>query len=157
PEPGCPPRGRLGHRLPGRDADRRRPRERGPPQARRGRPSDRDRAWRGLPPRAADARAGAGAGARIRRGRRDRARVARRHRPVPASLSGRILGTIALLAVVVWLAIGAALFVALRTMHAEETSSSLADIAQTFAVRVRGAVVDGDVRAVITQIRADVA
>ena len=76
---------------------------------------------------------------------------------MPATLRGRILGTIAVLAVVVWLAIGAALFVALRSMHADETSSRLADIAQTFAVRVRGAVVDGDVRAVINQIRADVA
>ena len=76
---------------------------------------------------------------------------------MPASLSGRIIGTIALLAVAVWLAIGAALFVALRTMHAEQTSSRLADIAQTFAVRVRGAVVDRDVRTVIAQVQADVA
>jgi signal transduction histidine kinase len=76
---------------------------------------------------------------------------------MPASLRGRIIGTIALLAVVVWLAIGAALFVALRSMHAEETSSRLADIAQTFAVRVRGAVVDRDVRTVIAQVQAEVA
>jgi signal transduction histidine kinase len=76
---------------------------------------------------------------------------------VPARIRGRIVGTIALLAVVLWLAIGATLFVALRTMHAEETSSRLADIAQTFAVRVRAAVVDREVRAVIAQIRTDVA
>jgi signal transduction histidine kinase len=76
---------------------------------------------------------------------------------VPARIRGRIIGTIALLAVVLWLAIGATLFVVLRTMHAEETSSRLADIAQTFAVRVRAAVVDNEVRAVIAQIRTDVA
>jgi signal transduction histidine kinase len=75
---------------------------------------------------------------------------------MPRSLTGRIVGAFALLAVVLWLAIGATMFVALRSLHAEATSSSLADIAQTFAVRVRGAVVDNDVRQVIAQIRDDV-
>lgn len=76
---------------------------------------------------------------------------------MPPSLRGRIIGTIALLAVVVWLSIGAALFVSLRSMHAEQQSSRLADIAQTFAVRVRSAVVDRDVRAVIAQVQSGVA
>jgi signal transduction histidine kinase len=75
---------------------------------------------------------------------------------MPRSLTGRIVGAFALLAVILWLAIGATMFVALRSLHAEATSSSLADIAQTFAVRVRGAVVDGEVRKVIAQIRDDV-
>ena len=72
---------------------------------------------------------------------------------MPRSLTGRIVGAFALLAVVLWLAIGATLFVALRGLHAEATSSSLADIAQTFAVRVRGAAADAEVRQVIAQIR----
>jgi signal transduction histidine kinase len=75
---------------------------------------------------------------------------------LPRSLTGRIVGAFAVLAVVLWLAIGATLFVALRSLHADATSSRLADIAQTFAVRVRGAVVDNEVRQVIAQIRTDV-
>ena len=75
---------------------------------------------------------------------------------MPRSLTGRIVGAFALLAVVLWLAIGATMFVALRGLHAEATSSSLADIAQTFAVRLRGAVVDREVRQVIAQIRDEV-
>ena len=72
---------------------------------------------------------------------------------LPASLSGRVVGAFALLAVVLWLAIGATMFVALRALHAEAASASLADIAQTFAVRLRGAVADREVRQVIAQIR----
>jgi len=75
---------------------------------------------------------------------------------MPRSLTSRIVGAFALLAVVLWLAIGATLFVALRSLHAEATSSRLADVAQTFAVRVRSAVADGEVRQVIAQIRTDV-
>ena len=75
---------------------------------------------------------------------------------MPRSLTGRIVGAIALLAVVLWLAIGATMFVALRSLHADATSSALADVAQTFAVRLRGAVVDREVRQVIAQIRDEV-
>lgn len=75
---------------------------------------------------------------------------------MPRSLTGRIVGAFALLAVILWLAIGATMFVALRGLHAEATSSSLADIAQTFAVRVRAAVADGEVRQVVAQITSDV-
>ncbi|HEY8988872.1 MAG TPA: HAMP domain-containing sensor histidine kinase [Candidatus Limnocylindrales bacterium] len=76
---------------------------------------------------------------------------------MPASLSGRIVAAFGLLAVALWLAIGATMFVVLRGLHAEARSSALADIAQTFAVRLRGAVGGGDVRAVIVQIRNDIA
>jgi signal transduction histidine kinase len=76
---------------------------------------------------------------------------------VPASLSGRIVAAFGLLAVALWLAIGATMFVVLRGLHADARSSALADIAQTFAVRLRGAVGGGDVRAVIVQIRNDIA
>jgi len=76
---------------------------------------------------------------------------------VPASLSGRIVAAFGLLAIALWLAIGATMFVVLRGLHAEARSSALADIAQTFAVRLRGAVGGGDVRAVIVQIRNDIA
>ncbi len=76
---------------------------------------------------------------------------------MPASLTGRIVGAFAVLAVVLWLALGAVMFVALRGLHSEATSSGLADIAQTFAVRLRGAVVDREVRTVIAQVRNEVA
>lgn len=76
---------------------------------------------------------------------------------MPASLTGRIVGAFAVLAVALWLAIGATMFVVLRGLHAEATSSALADIAQTFAVRVRAAVVDREMRQVIAQIRDEVA
>jgi len=75
---------------------------------------------------------------------------------MPASLTGRIVAAFALLAVALWLAIGATMFVVLRGLHADATSSALADIAQTFAVRLRGAVVENDVRTVINQIRREV-
>jgi len=75
---------------------------------------------------------------------------------VPASLTGRIIAAFGLLAVVLWLAIGATMFVVLRGLHADATSSSLADIAQTFAVRLRGAVADGEVRRVVNQIRGEI-
>ncbi len=76
---------------------------------------------------------------------------------MPASLTGRIVGAFALLAVILWLAIGTTMFVALRGLHAEATSSALADIAQTFAIRLRGAVADREIRNVIAQVRREVA
>ncbi len=76
---------------------------------------------------------------------------------MPASLTGRIVTAFGLLAVALWLAIGATTFVVLRGLHAEATSSALADIVQTFAVRLRGAVADREVRAVVNQIRGEVA
>ena len=76
---------------------------------------------------------------------------------MPGSLTGRIVGSFALLAVALWLAIGATMFVVLRGLHAEATSSALADIAQTLAVRLRGAVAEGSVRQVVNQIRSEVA
>jgi signal transduction histidine kinase len=76
---------------------------------------------------------------------------------VPARLTTRIVAAFGLLAVALWLAIGATMFVVLRGLHADATSAYLADIAQTFAVRLRGAVADGEVRRVINQIRAEVA
>src|SRR5215470_6855872 len=76
---------------------------------------------------------------------------------MPKSLTGRIVGAFAVLAIALWLAIGASLFVALRGLHADATSSSLADIAQTLAVRIRGAVAQRDVKDVINQIRTEVA
>jgi signal transduction histidine kinase len=76
---------------------------------------------------------------------------------VPRSLAGRVVAAFGLLAVALWLAIGATMFFVLRGLHVEATSSYLADIAQTFAVRLRGAAADGEVRRVVNQIRGEVA
>jgi len=75
---------------------------------------------------------------------------------VPRSLTGRVVAAFGFLAIALWLAIGGAMFVVLRGLHADATSSYLADIAQTFAVRLRGAAADGEVRRVVNQIRAEV-
>lgn len=75
---------------------------------------------------------------------------------MPASLTGRIVGAFAVLALALWLAIGGAMFVVLRGLHSEATSSGLADIAQTFAVRLRGAVIDREVRTLVGQVRNEV-
>ncbi|HEY7131575.1 MAG TPA: HAMP domain-containing sensor histidine kinase [Candidatus Limnocylindrales bacterium] len=76
---------------------------------------------------------------------------------MPASLTGRIVGAFALLAVALWLAIGATMFVVLRELHADATSSALADTAQTLAVRIRNAVANQEVRQVVNQVRNEVA
>ncbi len=76
---------------------------------------------------------------------------------MPASLTGRIVGAFALLAIVLWLAIGATMLVVLRGLHADATSSALADTAQTLAVRIRTAVVNREVGRVVNQIRDEVA
>ena len=90
-----------------------------------GRPADRD----------ASAASATGssrrAASRSRRRSRPRRPADRPADAVPASLTGRIVGAFALLAIVLWLAIGATMFVVLRGLHADATSSSLADIAQT--------------------------
>ena len=77
---------------------------------------------------------------------------------MPRSLTGRIVGAFALLAVILWLAIGATMFVALRGLHAEDASiyEAMVRLAQTFAVRVRAAVADREVRQVVAQITSDV-
>jgi len=76
---------------------------------------------------------------------------------VPASLTGRIVGAFALLAIALWLAIGATMLVVLRGLHADATSSALADTAQALAVRISRAVVNRQVGQVVSQIRDEVA
>jgi two-component system OmpR family sensor kinase len=75
----------------------------------------------------------------------------------PRSLTGRIIAAFAVLSVAAWLAIGAAMFVALRELHADATTSALADVSQTFLVRLRNTVGDGALRDIIGEIRDGVA
>jgi hypothetical protein len=76
---------------------------------------------------------------------------------MPRTLAARIAVAFGVLAIVLWLAIGAGMFVVLRGLHADATSSSLADVAQTFAVRLRSAAVDRDLQRVVATIRTEVA
>ena len=75
----------------------------------------------------------------------------------PRGLTGRILGAFLLVSIAAWLAIGAAMFVLLRGMHADATTSALADVTQTIAVRLRGAVATREVRTVVAEVRDAVA
>jgi two-component system sensor histidine kinase MtrB len=76
---------------------------------------------------------------------------------MPRTLAARIAVAFGVLAIVLWLAIGAGMFVVLRGLHADATSSSLADVAQTFAVRLRSAAVDRELQRVVATIRTEVA
>jgi signal transduction histidine kinase len=75
----------------------------------------------------------------------------------PRSLSGRIVLALVVLSVSTWLAIGATLFVVLRGLHADATTSLLADISQTFIVRFRNTAADGAVRQIVGEINEGVA
>src|SRR5262245_15223208 len=76
---------------------------------------------------------------------------------VPRGLTGRILGAFLLVAIVAWFAIAATMFVLLRGMHADATTSALGDVTQTIAVRLRGAVLTREVRTVVEEVRDAVA
>ena len=53
----------------------------------------------------------------------------------PRSLTGRIVAAFVVMALAAWLAIGATMFVILRGLDEQATTSALADISQTFLVR----------------------
>jgi signal transduction histidine kinase len=75
----------------------------------------------------------------------------------PRGLSGRILGAFLIVSIAAWFAIGATMFVLLRGMHADATTSALADVTQTIAVRLRGAVLPRELRTIVTEVRDAVA
>ncbi len=76
---------------------------------------------------------------------------------MPRSLTGRIVLVVVLPIVTAWLAMGLTLTVILGTLHADATKSSLADIGQTLVVRFRNAALDGELRALVSEVRDAVA
>ena len=114
PDPRRAARGRLGHRLPGRDPDRRRPRGGGPPRSSvtTGRPIEtlRGIGYRLVPPPRIPAPA-------------IPPRPGRPAQPCPRAVAGGSSVAFALLAIATWLAIGATLFVVLRGLHADATTA----------------------------------
>jgi signal transduction histidine kinase len=74
----------------------------------------------------------------------------------PRSLAGRIVAAFVILALTAWLAIGATLFLILRNLNADATTSGLADISQTILARFPNNVALRDLQAVVAETRAGV-
>jgi hypothetical protein len=72
---------------------------------------------------------------------------------VPRSLTGRIVLVVVLPILAAWLAMGLALTVILGNLHADATRSSLGDIGQTLVARFRNAVLDRDLRTLISEVQ----
>jgi signal transduction histidine kinase len=72
---------------------------------------------------------------------------------MPRSLRGRLLGAFLLLALAILLTVGSALFVVLRSLHADETESGLRGIAASVLPQVRESIANGDFRGTVLEIR----
>jgi signal transduction histidine kinase len=76
---------------------------------------------------------------------------------VPRTLSWRIGLSFAILAIATWVAIGAALFLVLRGLHADATTATLNDVATPLVAQARQRLpAAGDVRAVLSDLRDQV-
>lgn len=69
------------------------------------------------------------------------------------SLTSRIVLVVVLPIVAAWLAMGLTLTVILGNLHADATKASLADIGQTLVVQFRSAVLDRELRTLLSDIR----
>ncbi len=75
---------------------------------------------------------------------------------MPDRVSSRIAAAFVVVGLVAVLAVGAGLFVSLRTLHQEATISSLGDVAQPIAARVRALAATAELRTAINTLKADV-
>ncbi|MBF8289736.1 MAG: histidine kinase [Chloroflexi bacterium] len=75
---------------------------------------------------------------------------------MPDRVSSRIAVAFAVVGLVAALAVGAGLFVSLRTLHQEATISALGDVAQPVLARVRAVTAVTELRPVLTALRSDV-
>ncbi len=71
----------------------------------------------------------------------------------PRSLGGRLVAAFAIFALAVLLAVGGALFVVLRGLHADATYGSLGDLADSVTVQVRQSITAGNLRGTIVELR----
>lgn len=69
------------------------------------------------------------------------------------SLSGRLAATFAVLALAILLAVGGAVFVVLRGLHADAAESSLADLAESVLPQARAAALGGNLQTAVQDIR----
>ena len=72
-------------------------------------------------------------------------------------LSARIGLAFAAVAVITLIGVGAALFVALRSLHADAASAALAQTSQPLMFQLRSATLSGDLRQLVADLRAQVA
>lgn len=72
-------------------------------------------------------------------------------------LSARIALAFAAVAVITLVAVGATLFVALRSLHADATTAGLAQTSQPLMFQLRAATLSGDLRQLLGDLRAQVA
>lgn len=71
----------------------------------------------------------------------------------PRSLGARLVAAFVVLALAVLLAVGGALFVVLRGLHADATFGSLGDLADSVTVQVRESIAAGNLRGTIEELR----
>src|SRR3990172_1189177 len=72
---------------------------------------------------------------------------------LPASLRGRLVAAFAVLGLAILLTVGGALFLVLRGLHAEATTSGLADVAESGLPQVRQSIAAGELRGTVLEIR----
>jgi two-component system, OmpR family, sensor histidine kinase MprB len=72
---------------------------------------------------------------------------------IPRSLGGRLLSAFALLALAIVIAVGGALFVALRGLHQDSTLNSLSDVVGSVLPQVRDAIGAGQLRGTVLELR----
>lgn len=71
----------------------------------------------------------------------------------PRSLGGRLLAAFAILALAIVVAVGGALFVVLRGLHADAAFGSLSDVAGSVLPQVREAIGTGQLRGTVLEVR----
>jgi signal transduction histidine kinase len=72
---------------------------------------------------------------------------------IPRSLGGRLLSAFALLALAIMIAVGGALFVALRGLHQDSTLNTLSDVVGSVLPQVRDAIGTGQLRGTVLELR----
>jgi two-component system, OmpR family, sensor histidine kinase BaeS len=76
---------------------------------------------------------------------------------IPRSLGGRLLSAFALLALAIVIAVGGALFVALRGLHRDSTLNTLSDVVGSVLPQVRDAIGTGQLRGTVLELRDQIA
>ncbi len=76
---------------------------------------------------------------------------------IPRSLGGRLIATFAALALAILVAVGGALFVVLRDLHADATHGALSDVAGSVLPQVRDAIGSGQLRGTVLELRDQLA
>ncbi len=76
---------------------------------------------------------------------------------IPRSLRGRLLAAFAVLALVIVVGVGGALFVALRGLHQDSTLNTLSDVVGSVLPQVRDSIGTGQLRGTVLELRDQIA